>query len=90
MTLKLSSGFDMPSMGFGTSGIKSADVFYSAIKVGYRHFDTATKYANEEFIGEAITRAVQESIIKRDEVFITTKLWDTDYADPEKALRLSL
>ena len=90
MTLKLNSGFEMPSLGFGTSGIKSTEPFYSALKVGYRHFDTATKYANEQFIGEALTRGIQEGLVKREDLFITTKLWDTDYSDPEAALRLSL
>jgi diketogulonate reductase-like aldo/keto reductase len=47
MTLKLNSGFEIPSMGFGTSGIKSTEPFTLALKVGYRHFDTATRYENE-------------------------------------------
>ena len=47
MTLKLNSGYEMPSLGFGTSGIKTTEPFYTALKVGYRHFDTATKYENE-------------------------------------------
>jgi diketogulonate reductase-like aldo/keto reductase len=47
MTLKLNSGFEMPSMGFGTSGIKSIEPLYTALKVGFRHFDTATRYDNE-------------------------------------------
>lgn len=80
----------MPSMGFGTSGIKSIEPFYTALKVGFRHFDTATRYDNEQFIGEAITRGIEEGLVKRDELFITTKLWHTDYSDPEAALRLSL
>lgn len=46
----------MPSMGFGTSGIKEVGPFYNALKAGYRHIDTATRYGNEEFIGEALTR----------------------------------
>lgn len=90
MTLKLSSGFEMPVLGFGTSSIVDPESFYTAIKVGYRHFDTATKYKNEEFIGEALERSIQEGLVTRSELFITTKLWHDDYSDPEAALRLSL
>ena len=90
MTLKLNSGFEMPSLGFGTAGIKSTDPFYTALKVGYRHFDTATIYGNEEFIGEALVKGITEGLVKRADLFIATKLWHTDYADPEAALRLSL
>lgn len=56
--IKLNSGFEMPALGFGTFLIKSVDVFYEALKNGYTHFDTATCYSNEEFIGEAITRGI--------------------------------
>ena len=90
MTLKLSSGFEMPSLGFGTSGIKSTEPFYSALNVGYRHFDTATRYENEQYIGEALKRGIDEGLVTREDLFITTKLWHTDYQDPEAAIRLSL
>lgn len=50
----------MPVIGFGTSSIVDPNSFYSAINVGYRHFDTATKYQNEQFIGEALGRAIEE------------------------------
>jgi diketogulonate reductase-like aldo/keto reductase len=53
-SLKLNSGFEMPVVGFGTAGIKDVHTFETAIKLGYRHLDTATFYKNEEFIGEAI------------------------------------
>jgi len=90
MSFKLSSGYEMPSLGFGTSGIKSTEPFYTALKVGYRHFDTATRYENEQYIGEALTRGIEEGIVAREDLFLTTKLWHTDYHDPEAALRLSL
>ena len=88
--LKLNSGFEMPIMGFGTWQIKDADVFYRALKNGYRNFDTATVYGNEEMLGEALERGIQEGIATRENIFIATKLWHSDYADPEAALRLSL
>ena len=56
--MKLNSGYEMPIIGLGTSSIFDPQSFYNAIEVGYRHFDTATKYRNEEFIGEAISRAI--------------------------------
>lgn len=80
----------MPILGLGTYGIRSAQPFYTALQVGYRHFDTATLYDNEQYIGAAIKRGFDENIVKRDDLFITTKLWHTDYNDPESALRLSL
>ncbi len=80
----------MPALGFGTSSIQDPNVFFTAVKVGYRHFDTATKYGNEAALGEAINRAIAENIVTREELFVTTKLWHDDYADPEAALRLSL
>jgi diketogulonate reductase-like aldo/keto reductase len=48
----------MPAMGFGTSGIKSSEIFYEALKNGYRNFDTASLYDNEQFIGEALSKAI--------------------------------
>ncbi|CAH1431155.1 unnamed protein product [Lactuca virosa] len=56
--------------------ISSSEAVIEAIKVGYRHFDTATLYQTEKPIGEAITEALRLGFIKsRDELFITTKLW---------------
>ena len=80
----------MPLVGFGTSAILEVQPFLSALKVGYRHIDTATRYQNEQIIGEAIKIAENEGIIKRGDLFLTTKLWHDDYEDPEAALRLSL
>lgn len=56
------------------------------MKAGYRHIDTAAGYGNEEFIGKAI----RESGVPREEVFVTTKLWGKLHRDPKKALKESL
>ena len=80
----------MPLVGLGTSAILAVEPFLSALKVGYLHIDTATRYQNEEYIGEAIKIAESEGIVKRSDLFLTTKLWHDDYKDPEAALRLSL
>lgn len=76
MRLKqLRSGALMPGIGFGTYGIKEPKIIEMAIEAGYRHFDTASFYGNERVVGEAI----KNSGINRDEFFITTKLWPTDF-----------
>ena len=51
---------------------------YDAIKLGYRLIDTAASYMNEEAVGRAIKRAIEEGIVRREELFITTKLWIQD------------
>jgi 2,5-diketo-D-gluconate reductase A len=57
--LKLNSGHDIPVIGLGTYKIKDSAVILQAIKNGYRHIDTAEHYLNEEFVGEAISQALQ-------------------------------
>ncbi|KAK7354398.1 hypothetical protein VNO80_19859 [Phaseolus coccineus] len=72
----------MPVIGFGTASTSSTndtkEAALEAIKVGYRHFDTASIYGSEEPLGEAIAEALQLGLIaSRDELFITSKLWCT-------------
>lgn len=81
----LSSGRVMPMLGMGTASFPPVGpedakaAILNAIKIGYRHFDTASAYQSEEFLGEAIAEALQLGLIQsRDELFITTKLWCTD------------
>lgn len=83
----------MPTMGFGTAKIYEAGPFYTAIvDAGYRHIDTAKIYRNEEAVGEDLARVFKEhgDKIKREDLFITTKIWHDEYADPEAAIRESL
>ncbi|WVZ18052.1 hypothetical protein V8G54_005374 [Vigna mungo] len=73
----------MPVIGFGTastsSTIDTKEAMLEAIKVGYRHFDTASIYGSEQSLGEAIIEALQLNLIaSREELFITSKLWCTD------------
>lgn len=68
------NGADIPSIGFGTYGISSADTLRlipAALKAGFRHIDTAQIYGNEAEVGEGILR----SGVPREDVFITTKVW---------------
>ena len=72
---KLSNGVEIPALGFGTWQIKGEDCYWAvteALKVGYRHIDTAWIYRNEKEVG----RAIKESGIDRSELFITTKCWN--------------
>ncbi|KAJ4794104.1 NAD(P)-linked oxidoreductase superfamily protein [Rhynchospora pubera] len=80
----LSSGHDMPIVAFGTFELSldqenAKAAIIEAIKIGYRHFDTACQYGSEATLGEAIAEAVQLGLIgSRADVFVTTKLWCTD------------
>lgn len=76
--LKLNNGIEIPSIGFGVFRAKQGDetknAVIMALKNGYRLIDTAQAYYNEESVGEGII----ESKIKREEIFLTTKLWTDD------------
>lgn len=80
-TVKLSNGVQMPVIGYGTWRTPNEnvpDLVYAAIKAGYRHIDTAAKYANESGVGEGISRAIADGIVTREELFVTTKVWNSD------------
>ena len=75
----LNNGIEIPELGLGTYKIGHSDeevyrAIRSALDIGYRHIDTATLYRNERPVGKAI----RESGVSRDEVFVTTKLWGSD------------
>ncbi|MDR2177794.1 MAG: aldo/keto reductase [Treponema sp.] len=82
----LNNGVKIPCIGFGTWQAPDGDVAVSsvkaALKAGYRHIDTAAIYGNEESVG----RAIRESGVPREEIFLTTKLWNTEHGY-ESALR---
>jgi diketogulonate reductase-like aldo/keto reductase len=78
MNLTLNNGVEMPALGFGvfqTPADETATAVAEALRVGYRHVDTAAAYANERGVGDA----VRDSGLARDEVFLETKLWISDY-----------
>ncbi|MGH3911910.1 MAG: aldo/keto reductase [Pseudonocardiaceae bacterium] len=84
-TMTLTNGVQIPQLGFGTFQVPPDDterVVSTALEIGYRSIDTAAAYQNEEGIG----RAVAASGLSRDEVFVTTKLWNSDHGYDE-ALR---
>ena len=78
MNVTLNNGVEMPALGFGvfqTPPDVTADAVHAALQTGYRLIDTAAAYGNEREVGEAIRR----SGLARDEVFIETKVWISDY-----------
>ena len=71
---------EKPRIGLGLWKISKdvcADVVYNAIKLGYRHLDSACDYGNEVEVGKGITRALEEGVCQRAELWITSKLWNT-------------
>lgn len=91
-TFKLNDGNEIPSFGFGVFQIPADGSTYKAVsnalKLGYRHIDTAAAYFNEQEVGKAI----KDSGIPRDQIWVTSKMWLQDYAyeDAEKAIDTSL
>jgi 2,5-diketo-D-gluconate reductase A len=76
-TLTLNDGHDIPQLGFGVFKVdpdETERIVADALEAGYRHIDTAAIYGNEAGVG----RAIAASGIPRDELFITTKLWNSD------------
>ena len=80
--IKLKNGVEMPLLGYGVLQMKNQEeceyCVGEALKAGYRLFDTAASYGNEEAVGNALRKAMKEGHIKREEVFVTTKLWISD------------
>lgn len=77
-TITLNNGVEMPQLGFGVYQIpleETAEAVYQAIKVGYRLIDTASIYGNEKETGEGIKRAINEGLVTREELFVTSKLF---------------
>ncbi|WP_434121845.1 aldo/keto reductase [Salinicoccus roseus] len=91
-TFKLSNGIEIPWVGFGTWQTPDGDTAVNAVKQalvsGYRHIDTAAAYKNEGSVGQAI----KESGVVREDIFITSKLWNEDrgYENTKKAFENTL
>lgn len=77
-TITLNNGVEIPQLGFGVYQIpleETAEAVYQAIKVGYRLIDTATIYRNERETGQGIKRAIDEGLVRREDLFVTSKLF---------------
>ena len=87
-TVKLNSGYEMPLNGIGTYSL-TGDTCYnaitSALNSGVRLIDTAYMYGNEEEIG----RAIKDSNVPREEIFVITKIYPTQYDNPEEAIEMA-
>ncbi|KAH8889753.1 NAD(P)H-dependent D-xylose reductase [Thozetella sp. PMI_491] len=91
-SLKLASGHDMPLVGFGIWKVpldNTANAVYEAIKLGYRHIDGAWDYTNSVEAGQGVRRAIEEGLIKREDIFITSKLWN-NYHKREHAIEAAI
>jgi glycerol 2-dehydrogenase (NADP+) len=85
----LNNGVKIPAVGLGTWQSAKNDAYtatVTALKNGYKHIDTAAIYGNEEEVGQGII----DSKVDRKDIFVTTKLWNADHKQIEKALQTSL
>jgi diketogulonate reductase-like aldo/keto reductase len=93
-TLNNGSG-EIPALGFGTSlsdRTQTRNAVKAAVKVGFRHLDAAERYRNEAEVGAALKELFADGTVRRDELFVTTKLWNNNHR-PERvkpALQASL
>ena len=88
-TVKLNNGIEMPVLGLGTYRLtteQTENSVYHALTDGYRLIETANGYMNERAVG----RGIQRSSVPREEIFVVTKLWPTDYEDTERAINETL
>ena len=84
-------GKPVPRIGLGTDRINDPAQIETAIRdAGVRHFDTASFYGTEETLGQGISNCIDQGLVQRKDLFVTTKIWHTEYEDPEQALRGSL
>lgn len=95
-TFPLNNGSgEIPALGFGTSlsdNTKTRDAVKAAVEIGFRHLDAAERYRNEAQVGAALTELFTDGTVRREDLFVTTKLWNNNHR-PERvkpALQASL
>lgn len=92
-TVMLNSGYEMPILGIGTyllSDTQAENSVYWALRDGYRLIDTARIYGNETGVGRGIKKAIDEGLVKREDIFVTTKMWTADFDNGDAAIDASL
>lgn len=92
-TVMLNSGYEMPILGLGMFSLSDSQAensTYWALKAGFRLIETARIYGNEAAVGRGLQRAINEGIVTREEVFITTKMWTSDFSNGDAAVDASL
>ncbi len=80
-TITYHNGVTVPTIGYGTYKTpyeSTSDAVYEALRLGYRHIDTAAYYGNEKAVGEGVRRAMKDFGIHREEISVATKVWNTD------------
>lgn len=93
---RLRDGTPVPAMGIGTFGSDKyspeqiAEAVYGAVKSGYRLVDCASVYQNEDRIGEVLQKLFAEGVVRREDLFITSKVWNDQHREVEQACRKSL
>lgn len=93
MYVTLNSGYKMPILGIGTWTLDNDEAqnsVYWALKYGYRLIDTARYYRNEVGVGKGIAQAIEEGIVTREEIFVTSKIMPSDYDRAYKGIEDSL
>ncbi|MDA7935466.1 aldo/keto reductase [Akkermansiaceae bacterium] len=81
----LPDGSAFPSPGLGTWKLpeeRTPEIIHHAIELGYRHLDCAADYGNEELVGKGITSALAAGLCEREDLWVTSKLWNTDHEPP--------
>ncbi|MDF1725251.1 MAG: aldo/keto reductase, partial [Alcanivorax sp.] len=94
-TLTFANGDTMPQLGLGTWKSRPGEVYEAvkaAIEMGYRHIDCAHIYGNEDEIGQALQEVFAAGTVQREDLWITSKLWNSDHApeDVQPALETTL
>lgn len=92
---ELNSGVSMPRLGLGTYKLDgpasdTVALIRRAIELGYRHIDTASLYGNEEAVGQALNDAIRAGDVTREELFVTSKVWNDDQPHAAEAFGESL
>lgn len=91
--IELNDGNRIPQLGLGVWQLNDQDTYTScrtAITAGYRHIDTAMIYGNEDAVGRAVADAIEAGDVTREDLFITTKLWNSDQERASQAIDESL
>ena len=89
----LNDGSSLPLIGLGTyklTGPDAVPIIRRAIELGYRHFDTASMYGNEDILGQTLREAIAAGDVTREELFVTSKVWNDDQHRAGEALEESL
>ena len=93
VTVTLNNGVEMPIFGIGTFALSSEQAensVYWALRDGYHLIDTARIYGNEDGVGRGIRRAIEEGYVTREDIFVTTKMWTSDFGNGDAAIDASL